>query len=154
MEINTEYWGQPLSEYWGYNERDGASDLTDPDFEDYPPFIRNNMNPNFVDPLATTATYSLRAAIAKTGSAWVPEQEYPDYSIAYVGIKNKNLPQTNVVCVGQSPSTQSGEVDFSECFVSDPKEILPVAFASNRPMRSYRGVNTYTVPTKIFYNFN
>lgn len=153
MQINEQYWGQPLSEYWGYNVRTGASDLTDPDFTTYPPFIRNNMNPDFVDSMATTYTYTLRAAVNKVGSGWEVDKDYPDYSVAYVGIKNPALPQVDCVAIGQGPNTAGGTTAvFDECFKSNPDEIMPIAFVSCRPMRSYRSVNTYPIPHQQFDN--
>ena len=152
MEINTEYWGQPLSEYWGYNVRTGATDLTDPDFENYPPFIRNNMNPDYVDSMATTYTFTLRAAVNKIGSGWEVDKDYPDYSVAYVGIHNPALPQVDCVAVGQGPQAEAGEIVFDECFKSDPSEVMPIAFVSDRAMRSYRSVSTYPIPHQQWDN--
>lgn len=152
MQINEQYWGQPLSEYWGYNVRGGAESLTDPDFTTYPPFIRNNMNPDFVDSAGTTYTYSLRAAVNKVGSGWEVDKDYPDYSVAYVGIQNPALPQVDCVAVGQGSQAAAGAIVFDECFKSDPDDVMPIAFASNRPMRSYRSVSTYPIPHQQFDN--
>lgn len=154
MQINEQYWGQPLTlfdtNYW--NNRTGATDLTDPDFTEYPPFVLNNMNPDYVDSSGTTFTWTLRAAIANVGSGWEPEKDYPDYSVAYVGMQSPSLPQTDIVCVGPSPTAAGAEVEFAECFKSDPDEVLPIAFISNRAYRSYRSVSTYTQLLNEFYN--
>lgn len=154
MKVNTTYWGEPLSEYWGYNERTGATDLNDPDFENYPPFIRNNMNPDYIDPLATTYTYTLRAAVYKEGgSGFEPNQELPDYSIAYIGVNNPDMPQCDIACLGLEELASSGSTRADECFITDRHAVAPIAFLSDRPMRSYRSVSTYTVPQMEFYNF-
>ena len=42
--VNLDAWGAPISEYTYNNVRTGTSDLTDPDFEDYPPFVCNSFD--------------------------------------------------------------------------------------------------------------
>lgn len=148
--INTDIWGQPLAYYTMFNERTGASDLTDPDFEDYPPFTYNEINTSWSDPSGTTYPYTIRAGIAK--GDFIPTKKLPDYSIAYVGIYESSLPQNDIVCIGQSPTTPSGSLDYSECFISQPDSILPLMFISNRAYRSYRSVTTYHATNRNFSN--
>lgn len=126
--VNPTYWGEPLTEFWGYNVRTGASDLTDNDYTDYPPFVKNNMNPDFTD-----APYTLRAAINKVDSGWVLGNEYPDISVAYCGMKNPNLPQCNIRAFGTAPDTSQYDYsDLKPCFETNPNEIKPVMFVTNR----------------------
>lgn len=148
--INTDIWGQPLAYYTMFNERTGASDLTDPDFEDYPPFTYNEINTSWTDPSGTTFPYTIRAGIEK--GDFIPKQKYPDYSIAYVGIYESSLPQNDIVCIGQAPDTPAGSLDYSECFISQPDSILPLMFISNRAYRTYRSVTTYHATNRNFSN--
>lgn len=152
MNINTEIWGEPLVEYWGYNERTGAADITDPDFQTYEPFIRNNVNPDFVDPIATTYTYSLRAAYYKENSPFEFNVDYPDYSVAYIGVQNSDMPQCNIECYGPSDDSPAGDTKGVPCFKTDPNGVAAIAFVSDRPMRSYRSVSQYAIPTNEFVN--
>ncbi len=152
MNINTEIWGEPLAEYWGYNVRTGAADLTDPDFQTYEPFIRNNVNPDFVDPVATTYTYSLRAAYYKENSPFEFNVDYPDYSVAYIGVQNSDMPQCNIECYGPSDDSPAGDTKGVPCFKTDPNAVAAIAFVSDRPMRSYRSVSQYAIPTNEFVN--
>lgn len=148
--INTDIWGQPLAYYTMFNERTGASDLTDPDFEDYPPFTYNEINTDWSDPSGTTYPYTIRAGIA--ANKFIPTKKLPDYSIAYVGIYESSLPQNDIVCIGQAPTTPSGSLDYSECFISQPDSILPLMFISNRAYRTYRSVTTYHATNRNFAN--
>lgn len=149
--INTDIWGQPLAYFTMFNERTGASDLTDPDFEDYPPFTYNEINTSWSDPSGTTFPYTIRAGIAK--GDFITKNKYPDYSIAYVGIYESSLPQNDIVCIGQAPTTPAGSLDYSECFISQPDSILPLMFISNRAYRFYRGAaSTYTIANRNFNN--
>lgn len=148
--INTDIWGQPLAYYTMFNERTGASDLTDPDFEDYPPFTYNEINTDWSDPSGTTYPYTIRAGIA--ANKFIPTKKLPDYSIAYCGIYESSLPQNDIVCIGQAPNTPSGTLDYSECFISQPDSILPLMFISNRAYRSYRSVTTYHATNRNFSN--
>lgn len=148
--INTDIWGQPLAYYTMFNERTGASDLSDPDFDDYPPFTYNEINTDWSDPSGTTYPYTIRAGIAK--GDFIPTKKLPDYSIAYVGIYESSLPQNDIVCIGQAPTTPSGTLDYSECFISQPDSILPLMFISNRAYRTYRSVTTYHATNRNFAN--
>lgn len=148
--INTDIWGQPLAYFTMFNERTGASDLSDPDFEDYPPFTYNEINTDWSDPSGTTYPYTIRAGIA--ANKFIPTKKLPDYSIAYVGIYESSLPQNDIVCIGQAPTTPSGSLDYSECFISQPDSILPLMFISNRAYRSYRSVTTYHATNRNFSN--
>lgn len=152
MNVNTEIWGEPLAEYWGYNERTGAADLTDPDFDTYEPFIRNNINPDYVDPVGQTFTYSLRAAYYKENSPFEFNVDYPDYSVAYIGVQNPDMPQCNVECYGPADDSPAGDTKGVPCFKTDPNGVATIAFVSNRPMRSYRNVLQYAIPTNEFQN--
>lgn len=152
MQINSEIWGQPLTEYWGYNVRGGTENLTDPDFETFKPFIRNNMDPDFVSPLGETFTYSLRAGYYKENSPFEFDMDYPDYSVAYIGVQNPDMPQCNIECYGPADDSPSGDTKGVPCFKVDPNDVAAIAFVSDKPMRSYRGVTQYSVPSNEFMN--
>lgn len=150
MEVNENIWGEPLAYFTYFNARTGATDLDDPDFTNYPPFTYSNINDSWTDPSGTTYPYTIRAGIA--AQKFEPNYNYPDYSIAYVGMQNSDLPQCNIVCIGQAPNTPSGTIEYKECFKSDPDSVLPIAFISNRAYRSYRAVSTYTQASREFRN--
>ena len=152
MNINSEIWGEPFVEYWGYNVRTGAADITDPDFETYEPFIRNNMNPDYVSPLGETFTYSLRAGYYKENSPFEFNVDYPDYSVAYIGVQNPDMPQCNIECYGPADDSPSGSTIGVPCFKTNPNDVATIAFVSDRPMRSYRNVTQYSVPDNEFKN--
>lgn len=152
MQINSEIWGQPLTEYWGYNVRNGTEDLTNPDFDTYEPFIRNNMNPDYVSPLGEAFTYSLRAGYYKENSPFEFNVDYPDYSVAYIGVQNPDMPQCNIECYGPADDSPAGDTKGVPCFKTDPNDIAAIAFVSDRPMRSYRNVTQYSIPSNEFPN--
>lgn len=152
MIVNSEIWGEPLTEYWGYNVRTGATDITDPDFDTYAPFIRNNMNPDFVAPLGETFTYSLRAAYYKENSPFEFNVDYPDYSVAYIGVLNPDMPQCNIECYGVADDSPAGDTKGVPCFKTDPNDVATIAFVSDKPMRSFRNVSQYSIPSNEFQN--
>ena len=152
MNINSEIWGEPFVEFWGYNERTGATGLIDPDFDTYEPFIRNNMNPDYVSPLGETFTYSLRAAYYKENSPFEFDADYPDYSVAYIGVQNPDMPQCNIECYGPADDSPAGDTKGVPCFKTEPNGTAAIAFVSDRPMRSYRNVTQYAVPLNEFQN--
>lgn len=152
MNINTEIWGEPYVEYWGYNVRTGTADLTDPDFDTYEPFIRNNMNPDYVAPIGETFTYSLRAGYYKENSPFEFNVDFPDYSVAYIGVQNSDMPQCNIECYGPADDSPAGDTKGVPCFKTDPNAVAAIAFVSDRPMRSYRSVSQYTIPSNEFLN--
>ena len=152
MEVNENIWGEAIAEYWGYNVRTGAADLDDLDFDYYPPFVRNNMNPDFVDPVGTTFTYSLRAGYYKENSPFEFNVDFPDYSVAYIGVQNPDMPQCNIECYGQADDSPAGDTKGVPCFKTDPNAVATIAFVSDRPMRSYRNVSQYTTPDNEFRN--
>lgn len=131
MNINTQVWGDPIAYFAMFNQRTGASDLTDPDFEDYPAFTYSKL----AGDAALDHEYdrvTLRSGVDYKGTYWIPDRNYPDISIAYCGIKNPNLPQTNVICVGMG--SESPAADYTRpliCFRSDPDKVKPVMFISN-----------------------
>lgn len=157
--VNETYWGKPFTFYGTFNLRTGASDLSDSDYTDFPPFVLNDFRyEQSVSPDYSRAT--LRQAQNENSpqhTYWTPNNPYPDLSIAYCGIKNKNLPQCNVRGYGTFP--QSAAYDYSNmednyCFRTIPDDIKPVMFVSNYRYQMYRAdYSTYSnLPVNEFYN--
>lgn len=143
MQINTDVWGAPIAYYANLNVRTGASDLDDTDFTDYPAFTYNKLAGDaLLDHEYDRVT--LRSGVEYNSTDWIPNRDYPDISIAYCGIKNPNLPQTNVICVGMG--TESPASDYTHpliCFKSNPDDVKPVMFLSNVRYSELTSNNTY-----------
>ena len=109
-------WGTPTGYYLGLNTRSGASDLTNPDFSNYPAFILgiNNTFPlsdkGIVQSFIETDTLQLNAPIT-------------DWSIAYTAVDNPDLGQNNVGVYLNDPDTPS--------YMTDPDGIAKIAFLSS-----------------------
>lgn len=157
--VNENYWGKPFTFYGTFNLRTGANSLDDQDYTDFPPFVLNDFRyGQTVSPDVARAT--LRATQNENSpqhTYWSPNNPYPDLSIAYCGIKNRNLPQCNVRGYGTFP--QSAAYDYSDlennyCFRTNPDDIKPVMFISNYRYQMLRGdYNTYSnLPSNEFYN--
>lgn len=155
MQVNSEIWGTSETLYEGYNLRTGADSLSDADFDEYAPFCFNKMVSD-TDGLESYEQYALRSCFVKLGddNPFELDNDYPDYSIAYVGMYNPNLPQCNIVCLGQRTDATSGDyTNLQEVFKSDPEEVKPIAFITNRYLRTLSGISTYTPVDAIWRNW-
>lgn len=140
MQVNTEIWGNGFANFWGYNVRTGATDLTDNDYTDYPPFVLNNILPTSPEGY-TDVNYTLRAALL-TGKFHLREP-LPDLSIAYVGCKNPNL--LRVGCWGTTRDAEyqqySGPgVDW--CFHDDIEKPKPIVFVCDKRLLEQKAAHS------------
>ena len=94
MNVNTSIWGEPYTEYDTMNNRTGASDLTDPDFEDFPPFVKNDMRTNGVsNAFLSNETLYIGYLNNPTQFDFLKPM---DFSIAYCACKNPDLGLNNI----------------------------------------------------------
>lgn len=155
MEVNENFWGTAEALFEGYNSRTGALTLEDPDFENYPPFVYNKMVSD-ISGLTSYEQYALRGAFVKLGETnpFILDKPYPDYSVAYVGMQNPDLPQLNISCLGQNQEAESGDYsNLQEVYKSDPDAVKPIAFITDRYLRTLTGSTGYTALDGLWYNF-
>ena len=94
MNVNTSVWGESYTEYDTMNIRTGASDLTDPDFEDFPPFVKNDMRTNGVsNAFLSNETLYIGYLNNPTQFDFLKPM---DFSIAYCACKNPDLGLNNI----------------------------------------------------------
>lgn len=116
MNVNAA-WGAAFTEYIGINVRTGAADLTDPDFENYPAFVRNSFDEDteiqyvpigdlYYAHLADNDTIGLNKPIER--------------SIAYTACKNMNIPINQIWGYSRTPDSSSSQYPD----LTDPSAIL------------------------------
>lgn len=129
MNVNETAWGSAYTEFSGLNVRTGAEDLEDPDFEDYPPFVRNDFG-------------------TETEIQYIPKGDlyYPyladneiiglnkpiERSIAYCACKNLDIPINKIwgySCTPDSSSSQYPDLTDPSALLlqSDPSPV-PIIF--------------------------
>ena len=124
--INTDIWGTEYSEYDTINARTGAEDLNDIDYENYPPFTRNNLaslgsNPtegNFDDDAIYIGYLNGTGMI----NPWSPGADF-DYSIAYCACINPNLTLPNTIICGVGPFEHTIDYDYNYTHPNEYKSI-------------------------------
>lgn len=149
--VNTTYWGEPYTLYDTYNVRTGTSDLTDTDFTDFPPFVRNNMAG--AEPPATSSG-TIYAGYNNGREGWLPETPYPDLSVAYCGVKNPDLPICNTVAIGWDDDIDSHNYDKPKvCFKTEPSDIKPIMFLSKKRYIEQKTAHSQVsnMPVNIMY---
>ena len=127
MNVNATAWGAPFTEYSGLNVRTGASDLTDTDFEDYPPFVRNSFDTE------TEIQY-----IPK-GDLYYPYLDDNDIinlnkpierSIAYCACKNLDIPINQIYGYSCTPDSASNQypslADSSAIMLQSDNTPIPI----------------------------
>lgn len=127
MNVNTQAWGAPFTEYSGLNVRTGASDLTDTDFEDFPPFVRNSFDAEseiqyvpkgdlYYAYLADNDIINLNKPIER--------------SIAYTACKNMDIPINQIwgySCTPDSSASQYPELtDTSAIMLQSDNTPIPI----------------------------
>lgn len=132
--VNIAAWGQPVTTYTTNNVRTGASDLTDPDFVNYPPFVRNSFD--------TQLSYTW----LRTGDLYYPYLDGNtvtnlnkpiDTSIAYCACKNYDIPINNIFGYALPPDSSggygkitaekvTGVTEFT--FIKSKPEPIPIMF--------------------------
>lgn len=130
-QINTEYWGQPVSVYDNNNVRTGAADLENADFTDYPPFVRNDYgytgdDIQYIDKGDLYYSQLISNPVIQLNEPF-------DTSIAYCACKNMDIPINQIVGFSTTPGSGSGAViDVSDdtYWVVSKQEPLPIMFLS------------------------
>jgi len=127
MNVNTQAWGSAFTEYSGLNVRTGAADINDPDFENYPPFVRNSFN---VD---TEIQY---VPIGDLYYPYLDDNESINLnkpierSIAYCACKNMDIPINKIwgySCTPDSSSSQYPELtDTSAILLQSDNTPIPI----------------------------
>lgn len=127
MNVNIEAWGAPYTEYSGLNVRTGASDLTDTDFVDYPPFVRNSFDTEteiqylpkgdlYYPYLANNAIINLNKPIER--------------SIAYCACKNLEIPINQIYGYSCTPDSASNQypslADSSAIMLQSDNTPIPI----------------------------
>lgn len=127
MNVNTQAWGASFTEYSGLNVRTGATDLTDTDFEDYPPFVRNSFDTEteiqylpkgdlYYPYLADNDIINLNKPIER--------------SIAYCACKNMDIPINQIwgySCTPDSSASQYPELtDTSAIMLQSDSTPIPI----------------------------
>lgn len=125
--VNLDAWGAAFTEYSGLNVRTGASDLTDTDFEDFPPFVRNSFDTEteiqylpkgdlYYPYLADNDIINLNKPI--------------DRSIAYCACKNMDIPINQIwgySCTPDSAASQYPELtDTSAIMLQSDSTPIPI----------------------------
>lgn len=143
--INTDVWGQPIADYSGYNVRTGASDLTDPDFTDYPPFTLSQVDENKT---FAQGCYTFKAGMELTNPVFVLDTKL-DISPSYVGVDAPECFICQIGVIGNTAdSTAYDETNVDLIFKSDTSEYMPLVFCNYRYYRSTMSTNN----NAIIYN--
>lgn len=152
--INTSVWQQPITLYTDMNVRTGAADLDDPDFENYPPFVKNDLAQGHqYTNLEVDCLYS-----ALLSGAELPALNQPiDTSIAYCACKNMEVPINNIFGYCTSPMSTSGypsvtgNADMQ--IIESKKEPLPLMFMHTRAYQRARAIaSTMYNPSASYAN--
>lgn len=130
--VNTDIWGVPYTEYDTMNNRTGASDLTDTDFENFPPFVKNDMRTNDVSNgfLSNETLY--------IGYLNNPSQfdfmKPMDFSIAYCACKNPDLGLNNIgVPIPSQYAVYQENIEPANAFLfkTNPTTPQPIVFLNS-----------------------
>lgn len=127
MNVNVDVWGAAFTEYSGLNVRTGATDLEDPDFEDYPPFVRNSFDIDTeIQYLPTGDLYYAYLDDNETINLNKPIER----SIAYCACKNLDIPINQIYgysCTPDSSSTQYPSLaDSSAIMLQSDSTPIPI----------------------------
>jgi len=116
MNVSTA-WGAAFTEYSGINVRTGASDLTDTDFDNFPPFVRNSFDvANEIQYVPIGDLYYAYLANNDTINLNMPIER----SIAYTACKNMSIPINRIWGYSRTPDSSSSQ--YPE--LTDPTAIL------------------------------
>ncbi len=130
-QINTEYWGQPLTLYTNNNVRTGATDLNDPDFENYPAFVGNDYG--YTGEIYQYVNEGVLYYSQLVSTPVIQLNEDIDNSIAYCACKNMDIPINQIVGFSTTPGSGSGavvDVTVDNFWVVSKDEPIPLTFFS------------------------
>jgi len=143
--IDTGIWGQPIADFSGYNLRTGASSISDPDFENYPPFTLSQIDSNKT---FANGCYSFKAGMELAEPVFVLDRKI-DLSPSYVGIDAPDCFICQIGVIGNTAdSVAYDETNVGLLFKSDNSEYLPLVFSNYRYFRSSMTQNN----NAIIYN--
>lgn len=134
--VNANIWGDPWIEYDGMNNRTGATDIDDPDFDDFPPFVKNNMAALGSNPSSGLLTDDAIYLGVVNAPEYFDYKEPIDLSIAYVSCINPDLFICNLGIPVTLPTTPyNADVPPSDAFAfrSKPEKGMPITFMDIRP---------------------
>lgn len=142
MTVDSSIWGAPLSQYDNMNTRTGAADLSDNDFTDFPPFVKNDFsalgsNPTggvLSDDTLFVAYYN--DGYLSPGGQW--NFNHPlDLTIAYTACANPDLPLNDLGAIGTDTFAEKisdsynflpPRLDKVWLYKSDSNDPQPIAF--------------------------
>ena len=132
MNVNSDIWGVPYTEYDTMNNRTGASDLTDPDFEDFPPFVKNDMRTNGIsNGFLSNETLYIGYLNNPTQFDFMKPM---DFSIAYCACKNPNLGLNNIgVPIPSQYAVYQENIEPANAFLfkTNPTTPQPIVFLNS-----------------------
>lgn len=150
--VNLDAWGAPVSEYTYNNVRTGTSDLTDPDFEDYPPFVCNSFDSE------TTIQYLPKGDLYY---AYLDDNEYTnlnkpiDTSIAYCACKNLDIPINQIWGYSSRPDDAAGKypdiTDDNACMLKSKQTPIPIMLLNTAGFGEAR---SHGMPASQHYFYN
>lgn len=152
MNVNSEIWGSPQTNFDTINQRTGAVDLNDPDYENFPPFVTCDLSfGESTPPLLSTQSLWVGALIKPQ---YFYFQAPIDKSIAYCACKNPEIftAQYAVPFYGLYDEPYADMQSPREAFklISDDTP-TPYIFMSAYPY-SNNGTNAITTTTTQLYN--
>lgn len=149
MNVDTAAWGQPFTEYSGLNIRTGAADLEDPDFEDFPPFVRNSFDTEteiqyvpkgdlYYPYLADNDTINLNKPIER--------------SISYCACKNLDIPINQIYGYSCTPDSAASQypslTDTSAIMLQSDTTPIPIMLLDTTGIGQAR---THGMPAQQHY---
>ena len=114
MTVDTSIWGSPYTEYDTMNARTGAADLDDTDFEDFPPFVKNDMSALGTNPTGGRIVNEALYIGYLNASHGFWDFNHPlDQSICYTALANPDLPLNDIGAVGTDAFAESISDSFN-----------------------------------------
>lgn len=152
MNVNTDVWGQPQINYDSINQRTGTTDLNDPDYVNFPPFVTCDLTFGASTPPLLSGQSLWVGALIKP--QYFHFQSPIDKSIAYCACKNPEIltAQYAVPLYGLYDEPYADMQSPSEAFklISDGTP-TPYIFMSAYPY-SNDGTSSITITTTQLYN--
>lgn len=128
MNVNTEVWGSAFTQLDSINTRTGAADLSDPDYTNFPPFVRNNLSilgdtgnpaPTYFE---NDSIYIGYLNLHGLGAPWTPGADI-DKTIVYCACVNTDLTIYNTIIVGTGKYDSIISDDFNFIIPNQDKAI-------------------------------
>lgn len=151
--INTDIWGTSYTVYDDMNIRTGTSAITDSDYTDYPPFVKNdlssigsdgNPDPTHFENDCIYIGYLNSPRLSNTG--WNPSNEL-DLTVAYCACNNPDLLICNPIVLGVAPDEYTIDDNYNYTAPNQHKaismertgtKITPILFKNNETYARHR----------------